>query len=129
MPSDSRSPRAAPDTEPIVCPRCKVKNWDRIAAEAHARWCAAPAPSPCPHGCAPLHADPDSDARRGCRCEGACLTCHPAPESFEAKRARLRAELRAMDDEAWARAKKRNDEWANGGALPYSREDGKERNP
>ena len=38
------APLIAPAEQPIVCPRCKVKNWDRKAAEAHARWCAAPSP-------------------------------------------------------------------------------------
>ena len=36
------------DSDPIVCPRCKVKNWDARAAESHARWCASlarPAPA------------------------------------------------------------------------------------
>jgi hypothetical protein len=37
-------PGSSSSAEPIVCPRCKVKNWDRKAAEAHARWCAAPPP-------------------------------------------------------------------------------------
>jgi hypothetical protein len=36
------APLIAPAEQPIVCPRCKIKNWDRKAAEAHARWCAAP---------------------------------------------------------------------------------------
>lgn len=30
---------------PIICPRCRCRNWDPIAAQAHARWCAAAAPS------------------------------------------------------------------------------------
>jgi hypothetical protein len=42
--ANAPAPGSSSSAEPIVCPRCKVKNWDRKAAEAHARWCAAPSP-------------------------------------------------------------------------------------
>lgn len=33
--------KEAPGSEVIVCPRCRCKNWDPIAAATHARWCDA----------------------------------------------------------------------------------------
>jgi hypothetical protein len=30
-----------PEGEPVVCPLCGVKNWDRKAAEVHAEFCAS----------------------------------------------------------------------------------------
>jgi hypothetical protein len=68
----------------------------------------------------------------GCNGEG-WVECAPASgeahapeatEDFERTWERLRAELRAMDDEAWRRAKKANDEWA--AASPPSPKDAPE---